>query len=60
MFKPIGEPLNQSPPEEVTLDSDELPGLEFRLSNDTIKDIEEIETNIRTAEQRSGMIVLRG
>lgn len=60
MSKPIGEPLSQSPPENATLNSDTNPALEFRLSPKTIKEIEEIEANIRTAEQRSGMILLRG
>lgn len=58
--QPLGQPLTQGPPENVTLDSDTNPALEFRLSRETIKEIEEIEANIRTAEQRSGMILLRG
>lgn len=60
MSKPIGKPLIQSPPKDVTLDSDTNPSLEFHLSSKTLKEIEEIEANIRTAEQRSGMILVRG
>ena len=55
----FGEPLNVSLPTILAPETQADLGVDLRVSKEALRDIEEIEANIRTAEQRSGVIILR-
>ena len=57
--KGIGESLLNEFPGEVGAEAARKTGVSWRLDEETIKKIEAIESNIRAAEQQSGMILLR-
>jgi hypothetical protein len=57
--KRIGEPVPSIPVEEIVADHDDMPGLGWKVSEETQREIEEIEENIRLAEQRIGSLVIR-
>lgn len=54
-----GESVHRVFPDELTSDSREGVRLNWDLSDEAIKEIEAIGSNIRAAEQRSGLILLR-
>lgn len=57
--KQLGVPLSPQSPEPIQKRDDKTPGYGWRLSDEARRDIEEIEANARSAEQRSGSVILR-
>lgn len=50
----FGEPAPRNFVEEVVSDGRSVPGLGWKISEATQRELEALENNIRTAEQRSG------
>lgn len=55
---PFGKLLDRPAPPEITSDNNHQPGLGSEISAETWHEIEEIEANIRAAEQCSGSIIV--
>ena len=56
----LGVPLSPEGPDPITRqDDDNEPGLGWELSASARRAIESIEENLRSAEQRTGSVVLR-
>ena len=59
MAKQLGNPLSPQSPQPIKEEDKKAPGFGWRLSDGARRDIEEIEANARSAEQRSGSLILR-
>lgn len=55
----LGKLIKPSGPEPIPADSIKDQGFGERLSESARKDIQKIEANVRSAEQRSGSLILR-
>ena len=55
----FGEPVEGNFPHVVTFDGSEALGFRWKVSDETRREIEKIEANVRIAEQKSGTIILR-
>ena len=55
--KKFGEPLQMDHAEEVTSDNGTAPGLGWEISEETYREIEEVEANIRSADARSLAVI---
>ena len=55
----FGKTLERPTIDEVTSSEGNIPGLGWEVTDETKREIEEIESNIRDAEQRSGNFIVR-
>lgn len=54
MTRGFGEPAPRNFNQEVVSDGQSIPGLGWKISEATRREIEALENNIRTAQQRGG------
>lgn len=55
----LGEPVAMKHVVEVTPEEPDAPGFGWSVSDSAREDIDEMEANARTAEQRAGSLILR-
>ncbi len=54
----FGESVQKISVKEIESDGKRVPGLGWKVSKQTLREIDEIEDNIRSAEQKSGMLLM--
>jgi hypothetical protein len=54
----FGQQVPELTSKEITSDHNDAPGLGWEVSDETLREIEEIEQNIRWAEQNSGYLLM--
>ncbi len=54
----FGESVPRISVKEIEADDECVPGLGWKVSDQTRSEIDEIEDNIRSAEQKSGMLLM--
>lgn len=54
----FGESVQKISVKEIESDGKRVPGLGWKVSKQTRREIDEIEDNIRSAEQKSGMLLM--